>query len=138
MIAPGDGEAAAFFDYKRKGLVGSLDQFPRAPVELVAEPAFGGGKEQAFVGELRGRIDAELEAGQVTDRLGADADLAVGGDGDWKRIGPAGADVADEDCGAAVDEALGETLVERVAQSPFDLARALGPLGRFLQPILPV
>ena len=62
-------------------VVGRLDQRLRAAVELVAEAALGGREQQALVGEAGGRIDPELEAGEMADRLGADADLAVGGDG---------------------------------------------------------
>ena len=72
----------------------------------------------------------------MADRLGADADFAIGGDGDRQRVGAARADVADEDRGAAVDEALGQPFVERVAdRRAFDLAGALGPFGGLLQPV---
>ena len=59
----------------------------------------------------------------MADRLGADADLAVGGDGDRQRVGAARADVADQHGGAAVDEALGQPLVERVADSRASTSR---------------
>ena len=49
---------------------------------------------------------------EVADRLGPDADLAVGSDGDRKRVGAARADVADEDRGSPVDEALGQRRVQ--------------------------
>ena len=71
----------------------------------------------------------------MADRLRADADFPVAGDGHWKRIGAARADVADQHRGAAVDKALGQPLVKRVAQSRLDLAGALGPFGRLLQPV---
>src|SRR5438045_7832468 len=105
MAFPGDSEAAVILDRQLKHLVLGLDQRLGAAVELVAETALGGGEKQALVGEARGRIYPEFEAGQVSDRLGADAHLAVSGDADRQRIGAARADVADEDGGAAGDEA---------------------------------
>ena len=71
----------------------------------------------------------------MADRLGADAHLTVGGDRNRQRIGAARTDVADQHRGAAVDEALGQPLVQRVRQPRLDLARALGPFGRLLQPV---
>ena len=71
----------------------------------------------------------------MADRLGPDADLAIGGDGDRQRIGAARADVADQHRGAAVDEALGQPLVQRVGQAALDRARPLGPFGRVGQPV---
>ncbi len=135
MTLPGDGEAAAILDRQRERLVGRIDERGRAAVELFAEAALGGGEEQALVGQPGGRIDPEFEAGEVADRLRADADLAVGGDGHRQGVGAARADVADEHGGAAVDEALGQPLVQRVAQPRFDLAGALGPFGGLGQPV---
>ena len=66
---------------------------------------------------------------------GPDADLAIGGDGDGQRVGPARADVADEHGGAAIDEALGQRGVKRVGQARFDVAGALGPLCRLGKPV---
>ena len=136
MPVPGDREPAAVLDgAAANASSGASTSALRAAVELVAEPALGRGKQQALVGEPRGRIDAELEAGQVADRLGPDADFAVGGDGHRQRIGAARADVAHQHGGAAVDEALGQPLVERVGQPRLDLARALGPFRRLGQPV---
>ena len=56
----------------------------------------------------------------MADRLGTDADFAIGGDRNRKRICAACADVADKDSGPAIDEALGQALVERVAEPRFD------------------
>ena len=126
------------FDSQRERLVRGIDERGRAAVELFAETALGGGEEQALVGQTGGGIDTKFEAGEVADRLRADADLAVGGNGHGQGIGAARADVADENGGAAVDEALGEAFVQRVAQTGFDLAGALGPFGRLLQPVGPV
>ena len=52
-----------------------------------------------------------------------------------QRVRAARADVADQHRGAAVDEALGQPLVKRVGQPRLDLAGALGPFGRLLQPV---
>ena len=71
----------------------------------------------------------------MADRLGADADLAVGGDGDRQRVGAARADVAHQHRGAAVDETLGQPVVERVGQARLDRAGALGPFGGIGQPV---
>ena len=68
-------------------------------------------------------IDPEFEAGEMPDRLRPDADFAVGGDRHRQRVGAARADVADQHRGAAVDEALGQPLVERVADSRASTAR---------------
>ena len=106
-----------------------------AAVEFVAQAAFGGGEQQALVGEARGRIDLEIEPGEMADRLGPDADLAIGGDGDRQRVGAARADVAHQHRGAAVDEALGQPFVERVGQAALDRARALGPFGGVGEPV---
>ena len=94
---------------------GACAQRGGAAVQLVAQAALGGCEQQALVGEARGRIDPELESGQMADRLGPDADLAVRGDGHRQRVGAARADVAHQHRGAAVDEALGQPLVQRVA-----------------------
>ena len=59
----------------------------------------------------------------MADRLRADADLAVGGDRHRKRVGAARADVADQHGGAAVDEALGQPLVQRIADSRASTSR---------------
>ena len=121
---------AVFLDDQLERLVRRFDQRPGAAVELVAEAALGGGEEQALVGQPRRRIDAEIEAREVADRLRPDADLAVGGDGDRKRVRSARADVADQDGGAAVDEALGQPFVQRVrraAPRPRGCARPIWP-----------
>ena len=52
-----------------------------------------------------------------------------------KRIRAARADVADEHRGAAIDEALGQPLVQSVRQARFDLAGALGPFGGVGEPV---
>ncbi len=117
---------------------GAIEQSLGPAVELIAEAAFGGGEQEPLVGEARGRIDAEVEPGEVADRLGADADLAIGRDRHRQRIGSARADVADQHRGAAVDEALGQPFVQGVGQPRFDLARALGPFGGVGEPVGPV
>ena len=132
---PSDRHLAAVVDDQRERFVRRLEQALRAPFELVAQPALGGREQQALVGEPRRRIDPEVEAGQMPDRFGADADLAVGGNRHRQRVRPARADVAHQHCGAAVDEALGQAVVECVRQARFDLARALGPFGRLGQPV---
>src|SRR5687768_13487117 len=99
---PGDGGSAALFRAQLESLVARLAQVRGAGLELVAEAALGGGGEQPLVGEARGRVDLECEAREVADGLRTDADLAVGGDRDRKRIRTARADVADEDGGAAI------------------------------------
>ena len=71
----------------------------------------------------------------MADRLGPDADFAVRGDGDRQGIGSARADVTDQDRGAPVDEALRQPFVQRVRQPRLDLAGALGPFRRLLQPV---
>ncbi len=116
VALPGDGNCAAVFGDERERLVAGVDQVCGAAVELVAQAALGGGQQQPLVGEPRGRIDLEVEAGQMADRFGPDADFAVGGDGHRKGVGAARADVAHQHRGAAVDEALGQALVERVAE----------------------
>ena len=102
---------------RTKLVVGRFDQRSSAAVELVAEAALGSGEEQALVGEARRGVDPELEAGEMTDRFGPDADLAVCGDRDRQGVGTARADVAHQHRGAAVDEALGQPLVERVGEA---------------------
>ena len=65
MAVPADRQPAALLDDQREGVVvGASTSALRAAVELVAEPALGGGEQQALVGEPRGRIDPELEAGR--------------------------------------------------------------------------
>ena len=123
MAIPGDREPATVLGDQRERLIGRFDQRIRAAIQLLAEAALGGGQQQALVGEARRRIDAEFEAGQVADRLGPDADLAVGGDRDRKRVGAARADVAHQNGGAAVDEALGQPLVQGVADSRASTSR---------------
>ena len=113
MAVPADRQAAVLLDQPELG-VRRLAQLGGAAVELVAQPALGGGEQQPLVGQPRGRIDPELEAGEMADRLGPDADLAVRGDGHRQCIGAARADVADQHRGAAVDEALGQPLVQRI------------------------
>ena len=135
MAVPADREAAGFLDIRLKSASGASHKLGGAAVELVAEAALGGGEQQALVGEAGGRIDLEIEAGEMADRLGPDADLAIGGDGHRQRVGAARADVAHQHRGAAVDEALGQAFVERVAQAAFDLARALGPFGGVGEPV---
>ena len=130
MALPADRDPAFSSTISSNAVVGRFEQGLGAAVELVAEAAFGGGEQQALVGQARGRIDAEIEAGQMADRLGADADFAVGRDGHRQRVGAARADVADQHRGAAVDEALGQPFVQRVAEPGLDLARALGPFRR--------
>ena len=71
----------------------------------------------------------------MADRLGPDADLAIGGDGHRQRVGAVRADVAHQHRGAAVDEALGQPFVERVGQAALDRARALGPFGGVGEPV---
>ena len=99
-----------------KAVVGRLGQGAGAAVELFAEPAFGGGEQQALVGEPGRLVDPELEADEVADRLGSDADFAVGGDRDRQGVGTARANVAHQHRGAAVDEALGQPLVQRIGK----------------------
>ena len=81
MVGPGCRWQAAivFYNELERG-VGRVDQRFGATVELVAEAALGGGEQQALVGEARRRINAELEPGEMADRLRPDAHLAVGGD----------------------------------------------------------
>src|SRR6059058_60936 len=79
---PRDRERAAFVGDEFERVVGRFDQSIGAAVELLAEAPFRCRKQQAFVGKPRRGIDAELEAGQMADRLGTYADLSVGGDGD--------------------------------------------------------
>ena len=108
---------APLLDGQRESIVVGLDEGARPAVELIAQAALGCGQQHALVGPAWHRIDSEIEAGQVPDRLGPDADLAVGGDRHRQRIGAARADVADEHRRAAVDEALGQTLVQERFES---------------------
>src|SRR4249919_3301592 len=116
MTFPGDSEPAAIFDGELERVVFRRDECLRAAIKLVAKAAFGGGKQKTLVGKPGRRVDAEVEAREVADRLGADADLAIGGDGNWKRIRSARADVAHQDGGAAVDEALGQPFMQGVGE----------------------
>src|SRR5690348_5164074 len=103
MAVPRYGEAAGVLGDQRECFVRGPNQGRRAAFELVTEAALGRREQQALVGEPRGLIDAKFEPGQVADRLGADADLTIGGDSDWKRVGAARADITHENCGATVD-----------------------------------
>ena len=67
----GDADVAAGRREEGEAGVFAGTQVAGAAVELVAQAAFGGGEEQALVGEAGGRIDLEVEAGEVADRLGA-------------------------------------------------------------------
>src|SRR3954468_19167742 len=77
LIVPRHGEPALLVDRQRECVVVSLDQRRGAAVELLAAPALARREEEALVGEARGRIDPEIEAGEMADRLGTDADLPV-------------------------------------------------------------
>src|SRR5205085_12175862 len=104
---PGYCEAAIVVGDELERVVGRFEQRARTAVEFLAEAAFGGREEQSFVGEACRWIDPELEPGEVTDRFGTDADLAVGCDSHRQGVGAARADIAHQHRSPAVDEALG-------------------------------
>ena len=72
---------------------------------------------------------------QPADRIGADADLALGVDQHRKLARALLAEVAHQHRGAAVDEALGEPLVQRVGELLLDRHGALGHRRRRGEPV---
>ena len=58
----------------------------------------------------------KFEPDEMPDRLGPDADLAVGGDRHRQRVGAARADVTHQHRRPPVDEALGQPLMQRIGQ----------------------
>jgi hypothetical protein len=107
MALPGDRKPSTLLHAQCKNLIRRFHQRAGAAVEFLAKPALGGGQQHALVRQSGRRIDAEFEAGEMTDRLGTDADFTFGRDRHWQDIGAAGADVADKDSSAAINEALG-------------------------------
>ena len=99
-----------------------------ARVDLAGERLLRGGAQRLAFG-TRGRgVGGELEAGEPADRVALDDHFA--GFGDFGFEHRVLAQPPHQHAGAAVDEALGETLVQRVGQPVLDAARdALPVLG---------
>ena len=75
------------------------------------------------------------EARDVTDGMTLDHDLAPGGDGAQQLLAIDLVQPAHEVRGAAVDEAGGQPLMQRVRQQVLDLARAGLPGGSIAYPV---
>ena len=119
-------------------IVGVGDERGGALLIFVAEPALGGGEQHLAVGVAGGGIDLEGEALQPPDRIGADADLALGVDQHRELAGALLAEVAHQHRGAPVDEALGQPLVERVGELLLDRHGPLRHRRRIGEPVGPV
>src|SRR5205085_12225957 len=74
VAVPADRQRVAILD-QTEIAVGGGGKGGRAAVEFVAQATLGRRQQQALVGVARGRVDLELEPGEVADWLGTDADL---------------------------------------------------------------
>jgi hypothetical protein len=111
MLAPRDGRSTVIFDNEAECLIAGLDQRIGAALKLIAEAALRGCEKEALVGKPGRWIDPKIEAGQMADRLGSNAHLAIGRNGYRKGIRSARADISNQHCRPAIDEALGKPLV---------------------------
>ena len=123
VAAPEDRDRQARLGAQREMVAAVGDQSGGALLIFAGEPPLGGGEQHLAVGMARGRIDLEGEAAQAPDRIGADADLALGVDQHRELARALAAEIAHQHGGAPVDEALGEPLVERVGELLLDRHR---------------
>ena len=136
VALPGDGEAAIVLGEQRKAARRALRparrRGGRAPRRAGARRrrAAAACRQGARLGSTRKSKPARWPIGSGPTLTSPSAATVTG-----KRVGAARADVAHQHGGAAVDEALGQPLVKRVGQPRLDLAGALGPFGRLLQPV---
>ena len=136
---PGHGHAAPGqppVRLEREGRVAVPLQARHARRDLAGQRPARGGQERFRVLALDRAVEAETEALQAADELALDHDLAVRLDR-GEQVVP-GAQAAHQGRRPAVDETLGQALVQGVGQLVLDGARALLPMPGVVQPIAAV
>ena len=104
---------------------------------LLAQRPPSGAQHEALLVALGGRVGNEAEAVDAADGVALDDDLAAAGHRREQLLGLARLQPAHQMRGAAVDEAAGQPLVQRVRQQVLDLARAALPVRRCPAPSRP-
>ncbi len=83
----------------------------------------------------RSHVGDEAEAGEMPDRFVGHAHLAILGDAHRQQFGAALVEIAQQHRGAAIDEALGQPVVQCVGELFFQHAGAFGPVRGLGQPV---
>ena len=115
-----------------QGLVGGCEQRFRPAAQLGAERPFRGRAQHAPLHVDAGRLDGVAQALDPPDRLAFDQDRAVVID---RRQLAVAVQTFEQRLGAPVDEALGQPLVQGIAQRVLDRARPLLPVERVVEPV---
>ena len=113
-------------------LVGACEQRFRPAAQLRAERPFRGRAQHAPLDVDAGRLDGVAQALDPPDRLAVDHDRAVVVD---RRQLAVAVQAFEQRLGAPVDEALGQALVQGIAQRVLDRARAPLPVERVVEPV---
>ena len=111
---------------EREGVVGRRDQGPGAAPDLGPEDAPRRRAQRPALGILAARLELVAQPLDPADRVAVDQDRAVLLD---RRERRAALQALEQRLGAPVDEALGQPLVQRVAQLVLDGARPLLPVA---------
>ena len=128
--ARGRHDAAVIVQPQR--LVGGCEQRFRPAAQLGAERLLRGRAQHAPLDVHPGRLDGVAQALDPPDRLALDHDRAVVVD---RRQLAVAVQALEQRLGAPVDEALGQALVQGVAQRVLDRARAPLPVERVVEPV---